>query len=250
VLANTRFPGVNVAATEVNSAASVWIPAWLFSPEKPDAPSSTLLVLDDRGRNAHAHEDDLYHRLARVGRSVCAADIRGIGDSRPEPGRGNPAYTIPHASEEDFAWASLILGDSLLAQRVTDILALVQTLKAENTRLALAARGRLCLPALFAFAASNDLASLYLVGGLASFRNLLETEIYDQPLSNFAWDLFRLTDLPVLAAQSALRHIHLAGAIDASGRPVAADMLRQIYSSENVTISDAPAWDEASLAGA
>jgi dienelactone hydrolase/pimeloyl-ACP methyl ester carboxylesterase len=249
-LAVTRFAGSRVAAVEVNSAPAVWIPAWLFTPEKSDTRESTLLVLDSRGRNAGAHEDDLYHRLARAGHRVCAADVRGMGDSRPETGRGNSAYTIPHESEEDFAWASLILGDSLLAQRVTDILALMQALKTANRPLALAARGRLSVPALFAFAASTDVASLYLAGGLASFRSVLETEIYSQPLSNFAWDLFRRTDLPLLVAQSAPRRIHLAGAVDASERPVAGDALRQIYSTENVTISELPNWDEHSLGAA
>jgi dienelactone hydrolase len=248
-IAATRFAGARAAAVEVNSDPAVWIPAWLFTPSKSDAPMGTLLLLDSRGRNAGAQEDGLYHRLARAGHRVCAADIRGMGDSRPETGRGNPAYTIPHESEEDFAWASLILGDSLLSQRVKDILSLVRALKAGGGRVALAARGRLTVPALFAFAASDDIASLYLAGGLVSFRNLLETEIYSEPLSNFAWNLFRQTDLPVLAARSAPRLIHLAGAVDASVRPVTADVLRQIYSTENVTVSDAPSWDELSLGG-
>jgi len=244
-LAGTRFTGARVAAVEVNSDPAVWIPAWLFTPA--EAHESTLLVLDSHGRNAGAHEDDLYHSLARAGHRVCAADIRGMGDSRPETGRGNPGYVIPHESEEDFAWASLILGHSLLAQRVKDILCLVQALKAVGERLAMAARGHLTVPALFAFRASEDIRSLYLAGGLVSFRNVLETEIYSDPLSNFAWNLFRQTDLPTLVARSAPRRIHLAGAVDASMRPVAADALRQIYSTENVTISDEPAWDEASL---
>jgi dienelactone hydrolase len=247
-LAVTHFAGARVAAVEVNSAPAVWIPAWLFTPEKPDVRKGTLLVLDSRGRNAGAHEDDLYHRLASGGHRICAADIRGMGDARPEAGRGNPGYTISHESEEDFAWASLILGDSLLAQRVTDILVLIQALKIANRPLTLAARGRLSVPALFAFAASKDVSSLYLAGGLASFRSVLETELYSQPLSNFAWDLFRRTDLPLAAAQSAPRRIHLAGAVDASERPIAADELRRIYSSANVEISDEPAWDERSLA--
>jgi hypothetical protein len=249
-LAMTRFAGVRVAAVEVNSASAVWIPAWLFTPEKSDARENTLLVLDSRGRNAGAHEDDLYHRLASAGHRVCAADVRGVGDSRPEAGRGNPGYTISHGSEEDFAWASLILGDSLLAQRVTDILVLIQALKLTNRPLALAARGRLSVPALFAFAASNDVSSLYLAGGLASFRSVLETELYSEPLSNFAWDLFRRTDLPLLAAHAAPRRIHLAGAVDASERPLGAEELRRIYTTANVEISDEPAWDERALGGA
>ena len=103
---------------------------------------------------------------------------------------------------------------------------------------------------MFAFAASGDIGSLYLAGGLISYRNVLETEIYSEPLSNFAWNIFRVADLPDLAARSAPRRIHLAGAVDASVRPVAADAVRKMYASENVVISDEPAWDETALAGA
>jgi hypothetical protein len=250
-LSVVRLQGAKVAATEVNSAPDVWTPAWLFTPDEQRALSSAVLVLDDRGRNAHAHEDDLYHQLARSGRILCAADIRGLGDTRPEVGRGNPNYTIPHDSGEDFAWASLILGDPLLAQWITDILALVKALKNEtalrNAPLSIAARGRLTVPALFAFAASQEVNSLYLAGGLVSFQNLLETEIYEEPLANFAWNLFRLTDLPALASQSAPRRIHLAGAVNGSNSLVAIDELRRIYASQNIEFSSEPAWNEKAL---
>jgi hypothetical protein len=182
---------------------------------------------------------------------VCAADIRGIGDMRPEVGRGDPAYTIAHDSEEDFAWASLILGDSLLAQRVRDILAVLQAMGNEprvaGRVIVMAARDRLTVPALFAFAASPLADSLYLAGGLISYQNLLETENYREPLANFGWDLFRRTDLPLLAAQAAPRRIHVAGAVDASGNAMDLSFVRRIYSSENVQFSAAPAWDEGAL---
>ena len=55
--------------------------------------------------------------------------------------------------EEEFAWAALILGNPLLAQRIRDILAAtyaLQNLPAASGRpVALAARGRLTVPALF-----------------------------------------------------------------------------------------------------
>jgi len=250
-LAVTRLDGARAAAIEVPSAPEVWIPAWLFIPEKPDARRPSVLVLDDRGRNVYAHEDDLYHRLAQSGRVVCAADIRGIGDTRPEVGRGNPQYTVPHDSEEEYAWAALILSDPLLAQRITDILCLARALKnnraAANPSIALAARGRLTVPSLFAFNATGDIDSLYLAGGLVSFQNLLETESYSQTLANFAWNLFRVTDLPVLAQQSTPRPIHLAGPISAAGDNISATEARNAYSSENVTISDTAAWDYAAF---
>ena len=250
-LAVTPLNGARVAATEINSVKDIWIPAWLFIPKERDPQAAALIVLDDRGRNAHAHEDDLYHRLARSGRLVCAADIRGMGDMRPEAGRGNPSYTIPHDSEEDFAWASLILGESLLAQRITDILSLVQALKNEpaagNPQVAIAARGLLTVPALFAFTAAEEVKSLYLSGGLVSYQSVLETEVYEAPLANFAWNLFRATDLPALASQAAPRRIHLAGTIDAANSLVSGDELKRIYRSRNVAISEHPAWDEAAL---
>lgn len=251
ILATVPLNGANISAAEVNTEGSVWVPSWLFAPEHPDPTRRPLLVLDDRGRNVHAHEDDLYHRLARNGRIVCAADIRGIGDMQAEVGRGNPRYTIPHDAEEEFAWTSLILGSPLLAQRISDILAVVQALKnslaAPDTAIALAARGRLTVPALFAFAASQEIGSLYLAGGLVSFQSVLETEVYGHPLSNFVWDLFRFSDLPILAAQSAPRPLHLAGAVDATGAHVKLADLSIIYSSQNVRSSATPDWDDKSL---
>jgi dienelactone hydrolase len=250
-LATVPLNGAHLAAVDVNTTADVRIPAWLFAPNIQSPSRSMLLILDDRGRNLHAHEDDLYHRLARSGRLVCAADIRGVGDSRPEVGRGNPAYTIPHDVEEEFAWSSLILGNPLLAQRISDILALVRALKNQsgtsNGTVALAARGHLTVPALFAFAASNEIDALYLAGGLVSFQNLLETEVYHHPLANFSWDLVRSIDLPSLAVQSAPRRICLAGAVDASANPVSLPVLERIYSSANVRFLSAPAWDEKAL---
>lgn len=250
-VARTRFKDVRLEAVEIPMAPSVWVPAWLFIPEKPDRSMATLLALDAAGRNLHAREDGLYHRLARAGRFVCAADIRGIGDTRPEVGRGNPGYTIEHDSEDSFAWASLILGQSLLAQRIDDILSLAQGIRNQasmnGTKLAVAARGRLTVPALFAFAASPLADSLYLAEGLDSYRSVLETEQYRQPLSNFAFDIARLTDLPQLAAHSAPRPIHLAGTVDAAGGRVETASVKALYPMANVLISAEPAWDEGSL---
>jgi dienelactone hydrolase len=250
-LTQTPSEGVRIEAVEVHTAPEVWVPAWFFVPAERDTNRTALLLLDDKGRNINATEDGLCHRLARAGALICAADVRGTGDTRPEVGRGNPGYTIRHDSEEEFAWASLILGKTLLAQRIEDILTLVQALKNDEAvtgrRLVIAARGRLTVPALFAFAASPSIDSLYLAGGLVSYQNLLETEFYKQPLASLGWDLFRRTDLPLLAAGSAPRPVHLAGAVDAAGNRMGLSALRGIYSSQNVRISIDPAWADATL---
>jgi dienelactone hydrolase len=250
LLSVTKLSGVQVAAAEVNSIAEIWIPSWVFIPDKPESKWPALIVLDDCGRNTNVREDGLYHRLARSGRLVCAADIRGVGDMTPEVGRGNPRYVIPHDSEENYAWASLILGEPLLTQRIRDIVSLVQALKnynAANRRIVVAARGHLTVPALFAFNALSEIDSLYLAGGLVSYQDLLEREVYQQTLANLAWNLFHLTDLPLLASQSAPRRIHIAGAVNAANQVLPLEEVRRWYTSENVTISQAASWNEKAL---
>ena len=78
-------------------------------------------------------------------------------------------------------------------------------------------------------------------------KSLLETEVYQQPLANFAWDLFRAIDLPDLAGQCAPRPIHLGGAVDGANHPIGISELQRIYSSANVRVSAAPAWDDTVL---
>jgi hypothetical protein len=110
--------------------------------------------------------------------------------------------------------------------------------------LVIAARGELTVPALFSFAACRLIDSLYLAGGLVSYENLLNSENYEQPLANFAWDLYSLTDLPPLAAEAAPRPVHLAGMVDAANKPVDLTSLRRIYSTPDITLSAQARWDE------
>ncbi len=159
----------------------------------------TILLLDERGRNLHWREGGLCEQIASRGRLVCAADLRGIGDLRPETGRGAPGYTIGHENEENYAWASLILGRPLLGQRVADILALTEALS-EYGPVVLAANGCLTVPALFAAALDRRIESVYLAGGFTSYRSIAETENYKAPLANFLFDVLSYADLPQLAS--------------------------------------------------
>ena len=56
--------------------------------------------------------------LAARGFTVCAADVRGIGDLAPAFSAGAPSYARSHQDDESYAWSSLILGRPLVGQRV------------------------------------------------------------------------------------------------------------------------------------
>src|SRR6185295_17610450 len=99
--------------------------AYFFQPKKPDASRPLVILLEPAGRNAW-HEGEMYDQLASRGCAVCAPDLRNMGDLTPEFGRGAARHARPHNSDEDYAWAGIILGKPLLGQKVSDLLAVVR----------------------------------------------------------------------------------------------------------------------------
>ncbi len=239
----------DIETFEVESAPGVFLPAYLFVP-RPDAPKRPLLLmLEPGGRTRHWREGDLYQKLAAAGFMVCAFDVRGIGDLTPEVGRGNPGYTTPHALEEAYAWASLILGHPLLGQRVEDILAMTRAIKdwrGAGRDLILAANGSMTVPALCAAALDPLIGTTYLARGLVSWSSLLQGDSYTEPFSNFLPGVLKKTDLPYIASLVTPRKIVIAGSVDARGVAVPVGAVRTLYG-HGVEVLDTAAWDEAAF---
>ena len=204
--------GVDVEAIEVATDPGVYVPAFVYTKRPRGSGETAVLLLDARGRNAGAAEGGAHTQLAAAGLIVCAADLRGIGDAEPEMGRVHPRYAKTHAVEEAYAWASLILGRPLLAQRVADILSLVAALAERSPRVLIAANERLAVPALLATAIDGRVTRLLAAGGLESYRGILEAETYKSPLSNFLPGVLLKTDLEDIAASIAPRRLVRKGA--------------------------------------
>lgn len=241
VLATVPSSGCDVSALEVQAARQVWLPAWHF--QKKQGTGRTLLLLDPSGRNRDWREGGLCHALGAEGISVYAADVRGIGDLQPEFSPGWPGYEREHQQIGEYAWASLILGHSLLAQRVEDILALVATIGP----VAIAARGELTVPVLCAASIEPKIGKLYLAEHLHSWRSLVETENYSHPFTNFEPGILKHTDLPRIAAAISPRAIILAGVVNGAGRPMPSHEARLSYSGAHITLQDTSAWDFSEL---
>lgn len=251
VLSRASFAHTRIEALEFASTPEVWIPAWLFQPAKSGTSKATIILLEPSGRTGW-HEGDLYDRLAGEGFTVCAPDLRGIGDTTPEFGRAAARHARPHNSDEHWAWASLILGKPLVGQRVTDILAIVQGLRArqdlKEKPVFIAARGFLAVPALFAAAVEPAVGGLYLAGGLVSFADITATEDYNQPFGNFVPNLLLHTDLPQLAASLAPRRIVLGGLVNGAGHRLAPEEVRKQYGEvTHIQVQADAAWDPAGI---
>ena len=205
VRAKVKYRNCDVLAVETNTAKQVWAPAWLFLPKR--AWTRLLLLIEPNGRNAAWHEEELYDQLATAGIAVCAADVRGVGDLEGQFAPGSAGYTRSHPSEENYAWASLILGRSLLGQRTSDIVGLARSLARAypQAAISLAARDKMTVPALCAAALEPRIAKLYLTRHLVSWRSVAELENYSYPLASMVPNALRTTDLPEIAHSIAPR---------------------------------------------
>jgi dienelactone hydrolase len=251
VLERVPSDGCQIEALEIQSAKQVWLPAWLIRPTRVPV-KSVLLLLEPAGRNYdHRWQDDgLYQTLATNGHIVCIPDLRGVGDLKPELGRGAAVWAEEHDNDESWAWASLILGKSLLGQRVTDILAVMEALRHHDgvagLPLVVAARGEWTVPMQFAAALDSNFAALYLSGGLLSYRNIVETENYTHPFANFVLGVLHHTDLTELPGP---KRVVLGGVVDAAGNALPVDVVRTAYSKVgNVEVMADARWDTATLA--
>jgi dienelactone hydrolase len=246
VLKRDRALGCDVETCEVASAPGVYLPAFVFQSPPSAQVRSAILLLEPGGRTRHWREGDLCQNLAASGHLVCAFDVRGMGDLTPETGRGNSSYTSPHASEEAYAWASLILGHPLLAQRTEDILAMAAAVRrrAGNERpMVIAASGHMTLPALCAAALDSGIFAAYLARGLTSWASLLSGNTYTEPFSSFLPGVLNRTDLPFIARLMAPRRVVLAGPVDGNGKPVAPGVVRSLYGG-SVEIRPNADWTE------
>jgi len=251
LLGRAVWRSVTVEALEVASAPHVWLPAWLYLPRVRDAAKPVFLIVEPDGRDVRWREDGLYAKLAKRGCVVCAADVRGVGDLRPEVGGGAPGHALSHADETNYAWAGLIFGKPLLGQRASDILALAAALRAHpalrGLPLKLAALGHLTAPALFAAAMDPSIADLYLAGALISYRSVVETEQYNASFGNFVFGMLAHTDLPDVAASLAPRRVCLAGTVHAAGWVMEPSAVRAVYPGSHIAIRPESKWDAEAL---
>jgi len=209
----TTYRNCEVLAVEIQTAAQVWCPAWIFIPKR--AWSRMVLLIEPNGRNGLWHEDELYDQLATAGIAVCVPDVRGVGDLQGQFAPGSVGYARGHASEEEYAWASLILGRSLLGQRTSDISAYAQTLAREYPRaeLTLAARERMTVPALCAATLVTSVRKVYLVRHIPSWRSVAEND-NACPLANIVPRALAVADLPQIARSLAPRQVILGESWD------------------------------------
>jgi pimeloyl-ACP methyl ester carboxylesterase len=254
-IGHVQSRNVRVDVLEIPSAPEVLLPAFLLIPDKVPRNKPVLLVLDERECDRLWFDSEVDRTIPEDSPIICAADVRGIGAVLPEFSPGAAGYAAWHEKEENYAWSSLIFGSPLVGQRVTDILALVASVRrypeTAGRPIHIAALRKLTVPALFAAALDSEIESLYLAGGLVSFQDVVNTEFYSHPFANFVPGLLNHTDLPEVAASVAPRRITLAGFVDAKGFTMPVDAVRAHYKSAsekgNLLVREHAEWSVEAL---
>ncbi len=245
-IGHVKSRNVEVEVLEIPVEPAVWLPAFLLVADQTPATKPVLLALDETGNTRLWFDPEVDRSLPEDSPVVCAADVRGVGALTPEFSPGAAEYEEWHEREENYAWGSVILGRPLVGQRVSDILALTAALRrhpaSKGRPIYIAALRKLTVPALFAAALDPAIEGLYLCGGLISFQNLIETEVYRHPFANFVPNLLKHTDLPEVASSIAPRNLALAGSVNAAGEPMTPEAVRNIYKAANVLVRGGSEW--------
>jgi cephalosporin-C deacetylase-like acetyl esterase len=158
-----------------------------------------------RDRLGEQDSPDLFASLARQGKLVAVADVRGFGETwAPRDVREQAGiYFLPRdGTDADFAYAAFFLGRTLLGMRVGDALGVVRYLRTRSDvdpqRVTLMGRGWAGVTALFAASVDSEISATAVEGIPASYGALATAELYEQPayiLLPGALQDFDLTDV-------------------------------------------------------
>jgi len=237
-----------------------------------DSPSAVVVAV------AHAGKDEFLDKrageiaeLLAGGAAVCLADLRGLGETKPEGSRERWGLLTAQAS------TALMLGDPLVAARLRDLRSVLAYLRGRNdldaSRIALwgdsfAAtnppnrnfhvprhmddRPRWSEPlggllALLGALYEDEVCAVYVRGGLSDLMSVVSEQLVYIPPDAVIPGVLTIGDLPDLAAASAPRPLRMDGLVDGFNRVRTAAEVRDVYRPARQNYSSAGAADRLNI---
>ena len=169
------------------------------------SPGHPLFHIDIASREATLRIPDLdgfaelRERGLEKGEAVFALDVRAIGEMTPS-GTDQPAsrdFYSPYQSDYHYASLGQIFGEPIVGGKVRDVLCAVELLAANGARkIHLEGNGLGAIPALFAAALSDKVATLRLTNAIGSYDAEARKAVTLLPLSYIVPGILRDMDLP------------------------------------------------------
>ncbi len=173
------------------------------------------LVIADLGKDHPLVRRGLIDPLVASGYRVVALDLRGWGESAPRM----PRIEVPFLWDDFFANRALEIGRPLLGQRMKDLLS-VGPARALRSDWILAGVGAGALVAAHAAVIEPRVSRLVTVGGLLSYRSLLENPLASEPFSSSLPGVIGAYDVKDLYAATAPRPVLVVNPTDERRVPV------------------------------
>ena len=227
----------------VTQAGSFKPEAGIHVPDRVFDPASfargDALVVSDRGRDEPLLRRSVIDPLITAGYRVASLDLRGWGESEPRM----PQFDVKFSWDDFFAYRSLEIGRSLLGQRVKDLLS-VAPRRTTHRRWLVVGVGAAALVALHAAVIEPRITRLVTVGGLLSYRSLIDDPLTTQPFSSFLPGVIPAYDLKDLYAALAPRNVLVVNPMNSRRKPAGRvkaweelDWTAQTYERMNATDS-------------
>ena len=235
-LVTTLRKGYRIEKEEFISEPGIYIPAWVFLPDKPGSDKLPLVYVHESGGQAHALEFGPIEKLVTEGKTVIAVDLRGIGETRPPhpPASDRPGeFGFLFDVETAMSYMAWYLDQSLLGMRVSDLTRAVDY-AVERTGAAgvrMYGFGMGATWGLFAAALDDRIKTLTGERGLVSYHSLTQTDRYRHGANVFVRDLLLHGDLPDVAALLSGRELTLRNPVDPMKRVVSQAEAERTYES-------------------
>jgi len=134
---------------------------------------------------------------------------------------------------ERFAWANLVLGNSVIGQRIWDIVRTLDYLSSrpdvDTSQIRMIGQEEAGLAALMAAVLDERIRSVLLTQMIVSYMSVVQSTDYSLPLDWFVPGILRHFDVPDLSAAVYPRPVWIVDAFDAPGTALTQQDVRQCY---------------------
>ena len=234
-LVTTPRNGYRIEKLEFLSEPGVYVPAWVFLPERNRVGGPPILYLNDAGIGRDGMEFGPLEGLARQGHLVVAVEARGTGETKPPHSGDVSRSEFGHVDDIEtvlsyWAWE---IGESLFGMRVLDALRSVEYVLSrpdvDRSGVRVIGRDMGALWALYAAALDPRIRAVVAESGLLSYRALARADRYLHGANVFIIDVLKHFDLPQVAGAIADRPLALLRPVDHMKKPVESGPAEEEY---------------------
>jgi cephalosporin-C deacetylase-like acetyl esterase len=234
VLSSNRRKNVVIEEFQFQSQPGMRVPGWFLRPWSSGIRHPTILYLDDEGGEGIVDEPGSMDDLLAEGFAICSITPRGLGITSPRTPRAGPNYYQGRSPlDQRFAWASLVLGEPVVGQRVWDILRSIDYLASrsdvDSFQISILGTKNIGLAAQMAACLDKRPKAVLLDRTLVSYASLVESDEYSLGLPWFVPGILRRFDLPDISAAIGPRPCWIMNGVNPSGAVLSESSVREEY---------------------